>query len=85
MWSFHLRKSFLEPACCKELKKSPNQETGLENRRRLKVLNDTKLILKDGGSPDAPLSLARLRLARLRLNDGAKLGVPSNWCCCSQL
>ena len=25
-------------------KKSPNQETGLGNRRRLKVLNDTKLI-----------------------------------------
>ena len=28
-------------------KKSPNQETGLENRGRLKVLNDTKFILND--------------------------------------
>ena len=27
--------------------KSPNQETGLGNRERLKVLNDTKLILND--------------------------------------
>ena len=36
----------LEPSCCKNLqKKSPNQETGLENRGRLMVLNDTKLIL----------------------------------------
>ena len=28
-------------------KKSPNQETGLQNRGRLKVLNVTKLILND--------------------------------------
>ena len=28
-------------------KKSPNQETGLGNRGRLKVLNDTKLILNE--------------------------------------
>ena len=34
----------LEPSCCKKRQKSPNQETGLENRGRLKVLNDTKLI-----------------------------------------
>ena len=27
--------------------KSPNQETGLGNRRPLEALNDTKLILKD--------------------------------------
>ena len=38
----------LEPSCCmKQQKKSPNQETGLENRAHLKVLNDTKLILYD--------------------------------------
>ena len=29
--------------------------------------------LQDGGSPDARLRFARLTLARLRLNDGAKL------------
>ena len=29
------------------VKKSPNQETGLGNKGRLKVLNDTKLILND--------------------------------------
>ena len=28
-------------------KKSPNQETGLGNRGRLKVLNDSNLILND--------------------------------------
>ena len=28
-------------------KKSPNQETGLGNRGRLKVLNDTKLALNE--------------------------------------
>ena len=28
-------------------KKGPNQETGMENRGRLKVLNDTKLVLND--------------------------------------
>ena len=31
----------------RKAKKSPNQETGLGNRGRLKVLNVTKLILKD--------------------------------------
>ena len=28
-------------------KKSPNQEIGLENRGRLKVLNDSKLVLNE--------------------------------------
>ena len=37
----------LEPVCCKEWKKSPNQETGLGNRGPLEALNDTKLILND--------------------------------------
>ena len=37
----------LEPSCCKKRQKSPNQETGLGNRGRLKVLNDTNLILND--------------------------------------
>ena len=35
----------LEPSCCKKWQKSPNQETGLGNRGRLKVLNDTKFVL----------------------------------------
>ena len=35
---------------------------------------------KDGGSPDARLRLARLGLARLRLNDGAKLWVSFKLC-----
>ena len=35
----------LEPSCCKKCQKSSNQETGLRNMGRLKVLNDTKLIL----------------------------------------
>ena len=35
----------LELSCCKKRQKSPNQETGLGNRGRLKVLNGTKLIL----------------------------------------
>ena len=38
---------FLEKYCCKKWPKSPNQETGLENRGRLKVLKDTKMILND--------------------------------------
>ena len=38
----------LEPSCCKKWqKKSPGQKTGLENRGRLKVLNDTKLVLNE--------------------------------------
>ena len=37
-------------------------------------------IVKDGGSPDARLRLARLGLARLRLNDGAKLWVSFKLC-----
>ena len=37
-----------EPSCKKKRqKKSPNQETGLGNSERLKVLNDTKLILNE--------------------------------------
>ena len=31
--------------------------------------------IKDGGSPDARLRLARLGLARLRLNDGVRLWI----------
>ena len=37
----------LEPVCCKNGRKSPNQETGLGNRGFLKVLNDTKLVLNE--------------------------------------
>ena len=37
----------LEPSYCKKWQKSPNQETGLGTRERLKVLNDTKLVLND--------------------------------------
>ena len=36
----------LEKSCCKKLQKIPGQETGLGNRESLKVLNDTKLVLK---------------------------------------
>ena len=39
----------------KRQKKSPNQETGLGNRERLKVLNDTNLILNDKGVTHAHL------------------------------
>ena len=35
----------LEPVCCKKRQKSPNQETGLRNRRNLKVLKNTKFVL----------------------------------------
>ena len=35
---------------------------------------------KDGGSPDARLRFARLMLARLRLNDGAKLWISFKLC-----
>ena len=35
----------LEPICCKNSKKSPNQETGLGIRGPLEALIDTKLIL----------------------------------------
>ena len=35
----------LELSCCKKQQKSPNQETDLGNRGRLKVLNDTKLVV----------------------------------------
>ena len=36
--------------------------------------------IEDGGSPDARLRFARLTLARLRLNDGAKLWVSFKLC-----
>ena len=39
--------NFLELVCCKKQQKSPNQETGLENRGPLEALNNTKLILND--------------------------------------
>ena len=39
--------TILEPVCCKKRQKSPNQETGLGNRRPLEALNDAKLILND--------------------------------------
>ena len=44
---------YVEQSCtCNKREKSPGQETGLENRGRLKVLNDTLLILNDkGGHP----------------------------------
>ena len=32
----------LEPSCCKKRQKSPNQNTGLGNRRPLVALNDTQ-------------------------------------------
>ena len=37
----------LELSCCENRQKIPNQETGLGNRGRLKVLNDTKLVLNE--------------------------------------
>ena len=37
----------LEPPYCKKWQKKFNQVTGLGNRRHLKALNDTKLILDD--------------------------------------
>ena len=37
----------LELSCCKITQKCPNHETGLGNRRRLKVVNDTKLGLNE--------------------------------------
>ena len=35
----------LEPSSCENWKKSPNQETGLGSKGRLKVLNDTTLLV----------------------------------------
>ena len=43
--------SSIEMSCCKKLQKNPNQETGLGNRGRLKVLNDTKLCLNEDELP----------------------------------
>jgi hypothetical protein len=40
------QKSFLEPVCCKKQKKSSWTVTGLWNRRPLKDLNDSKLIVQ---------------------------------------
>ena len=38
----------LELSCCKKWqKKSPNQETGLENRECLKLLNDAIFVLNE--------------------------------------
>ena len=37
----------LELVCCRKWQKSPNHETGLENRGHQKVLNDTKLVLNE--------------------------------------
>ena len=37
----------LESSCSKKRQKSPGQETGLGNRRCLKFLNDTKLVLNE--------------------------------------
>ena len=37
----------LEPSCCKKRQKRPRQETGLENRIYLRVLDDTKLTLNN--------------------------------------
>ena len=46
-WSYD-HDLLLEPFCCKkQQKRSPIQETGLGNRERLKVLNDTKLVLNE--------------------------------------
>ena len=40
-------KQRLEQSCCKKRQKSPEQENGLWIRKRLKVLNDTKLVLNE--------------------------------------
>jgi hypothetical protein len=45
--SLFSRKRHLSNLAVKSGKKSPGQETGLENRGRLKVLNDTKLALNE--------------------------------------
>ena len=37
----------LEPLCCKKWQKNPCQEIGLGNMGRLKVLNDTNLVLNE--------------------------------------
>ena len=37
----------LELVCCKKRQKSPNQGTGLGNRKPLETLYDTKLIIND--------------------------------------
>ena len=43
------------------------------------LVSSNYLLHQDVGSPDARLSFARLMLARLRLNDGAKLWVSQKW------
>ena len=45
-----LAQFYVEPSCCKKRQKSPNQETGLGNRGRSKVLKNTKLVLNVEGS-----------------------------------
>jgi hypothetical protein len=42
-------KRYKSPFAVKSGKKSPTQETGMENRGRLKVLNHTKLVLNEHG------------------------------------
>ena len=37
----------ISTTCCKKCQKSPNQETGLGNRGRLKSLNETKLVINE--------------------------------------
>ena len=44
---FQILTKELEPSCCKKRQKSPSQETGVGNRERLKVLNDTILVLNE--------------------------------------
>ena len=46
-WQIVFWNLVLELSCCKKRQKRPNQETGLGNRGRLKVLNDTKLFLNE--------------------------------------
>ena len=44
---FQILTKELEPSCYKKRQKSPSQKTGLGNRGRLNVLNDTKLVLNE--------------------------------------
>ena len=53
----------LELSCCKKRQKISGQETGLGNRERLKVLNDTKLVLNEH---EWPPSSFRINLVSFR-------------------
>ena len=44
---------FSHSSCCKK-RQSPEQEAGLGNRGRLKVLNDTKLVINEHSSSFLP-------------------------------